>query len=318
MILCISANPGLDRRVRIGAFSPGEVNRAEKSEIFPGGKAAHVAMAARALGLETTWFAFLGGAIGKQCAAEMQQLGINVAFVQTQASTRVNLEIIEDSGRVTELLEPGGTPTSSECEQMRRTFSEGLHVKWKKALVVISGSLPQGVSPDFYNALIEEAHAAECKVFVDTSGDALRYSLQSNPDLVKPNRNEAEALLQRPVRTIEEAQSAVAELISLGAQSAAVTLGSEGILWQENKDGEIWAAHPPKLRAMSTVGCGDATLAGFAYGFEQGWHGEDVIRFAASCGAANCRASLTARIDIKEVESIRPQVRVTRLTRVRR
>ena len=151
-------------------------------------------------------------------------------------------------------------------------------------------------------------------MFVDTSGDTLRCTLQSNPDFVKPNRNEAEALLQHPVRTVEEARSAVAELISLGAQSAAVTLGSEGILWQENKDGEIWAAHPPTLKAVSTVGCGDATMAGFAYGFEQGWQGEEAIRFAASCGAANCRASVTARIDIKDVESIKPRVRVTRVS----
>ena len=51
MLVCISANPAIDRRVRLENIAVGEINRALSAEPFPGGKAAHVAMVAKALGV---------------------------------------------------------------------------------------------------------------------------------------------------------------------------------------------------------------------------------------------------------------------------
>jgi 1-phosphofructokinase len=312
MIVCISANPALDRRVHVDTFTSGEVNRAESSEILPGGKAAHVAMAARALGIRTIWLAFLGGAIGEECAQGLRRLDIEVVPLRTAVSTRVNLEVVEQSGKITELLEPGGTPTRKEREEMLRVCADGLRGEWKQALVVISGSLPAGVPPDFYRLLIERVHDAGCEVFLDTVGDALHGSLSAFPDFVKPNRKEAEVLLGRPVGTMDDAQDAASDLVARGARSAAITLGSDGLVWQESKHGPVWVAGPPTLKAISPVGCGDTTLAGFAYAWLHGWSGEQAVRFAAACGAANCIAPLTARITSKNVESLAPQIRVDR------
>src|ERR1700683_2137845 len=99
-IICVSVNPAMDRRLRLGSLAVGEVNRAETAHGFAGGKAAHVAMAARALAAKARWIGFLGGPIGHDCARQMEDLGIQVVAIHTAASTRVNLEIIEDSGRV--------------------------------------------------------------------------------------------------------------------------------------------------------------------------------------------------------------------------
>ena len=48
-IVCVSANPAMDRRLRVESLAVGEVNRAKSAQGLAGGKAAHVAMAARAL-----------------------------------------------------------------------------------------------------------------------------------------------------------------------------------------------------------------------------------------------------------------------------
>src|SRR5271167_4100402 len=130
MIVCVSANPALDRRLRVRALALGEVNRALSAELLPGGKAAHVAMAARALGAQTAWVAFLGGAIGAQCADELRRLEIEVFPIRTRVSTRVNLEVIDASGTITELLEPGATPDSSECDEMVRVCEQHFREKW--------------------------------------------------------------------------------------------------------------------------------------------------------------------------------------------
>ncbi len=313
MIVCVSANPAMDRRLRVGSLAVGEVNRALSAKGFAGGKAAHVAMAARALGASAAWVGFLGGAIGQECALQLESLGIQVAAINTVASTRVNLEIIDESARVTEVLEPGAAPSIAESDEFLRACVRGMRGDWKPAVLVISGSLPAGLGADFYIALIEAARAASTKVFVDTSGEALRESAKARPDFVKVNRAEAEALVGRPLATAQEMVQAAREIVDGGAASAAITLGREGLIWLEHKGGPLWQARPPRLKAISAVGSGDATLAGFAHAAAQGIGGEDALRLATACGAANCVALAPGRIELATVQALVPQIEVQQL-----
>ena len=71
-IICVSANPAMDRRLLMASLAVGEINRAASAQGLAGGKAAHVAMAARALAAQAVWIGFLGGAIGQECARQME------------------------------------------------------------------------------------------------------------------------------------------------------------------------------------------------------------------------------------------------------
>ena len=313
-IVCLSANPAMDRRLRMESLAVGGVNRARTAQGLAGGKAAHVAMATLALGARPVWLGFLGGAIGQECARQMETLGIRVVAIPTVARTRVNLEIIEATGRVTEILEPGAEPTPQEREEFLQRCAEGLRDEWKKAVVVISGSLPAGVASDFYVSLIAAARTAGARVFVDTSGEALRAGSQAHPDFVKVNRAEGETLLGRPLGTMEEVANAAREIVARGAESAAITLGREGLIWKEREDGPVWKATPPPMNVISAVGSGDATLGGFAYSAMQGIAGEEALRLAAACGATNCVASAPGRIELATVRALMPQIEIQRLT----
>jgi 1-phosphofructokinase family hexose kinase len=312
-IVCVSANPALDRRVRVHSLAPGDVIRSHSSLALPGGKAAHVAMAAHALGAQAIWVGFLGGPIGDEVAAGLRKLAIEVLPVHAESSTRVNLELVEDSGRITEVLEPGGPPGRAAEAEMLRLCEQGLRSQWKGALLSISGSLPPAVPADFYASLIDAARAAGSKVFLDTSGDALQAGLEAMPDFVKPNRKELEALIGRRVHDAQEAIDGAYELIRCGARGAAVTLGADGLVWLESEGGPAWSARPPRLNPVSTVGSGDATLAGFACATLQGLAGEKALRLAVACGAANCLAEFEGRISADDVQSIIPQVELQRL-----
>ena len=312
-IVCVSANPAMDRRLRVGSLAMGEVNRAESAHGFAGGKAAHVAMAGRALAAKAVWIGFLGGPIGEDCARQMQDLGIQVVSIHTAASTRVNLEIIEDSGRVTEVLEPGIAPSAAEKDDFSQKCISGFRQDWEGTILVISGSLPAGLGPDFYVSLIEAAREAGAKVFIDTSGDALRESSAANPDFVKTNRAEAESLVGGPLKSTEEIVRAAGEIIQRGSASAAITLGKDGLIWFERKNGPVWMARPPRMNVISTVGCGDSTLGGFACAAAQGLAGEEALRLAAACGAANCVAPAPGRIELTIVQSLIPQIEVQQL-----
>ena len=307
-ILCISANPAIDRRLRINRLALGKVNRAQSADALPGGKAAHVAMSAKALGARAVWLGFVGGATGEAVVKGLRELEIEVVPIQTRSSTRVNFELIEDCGRVTEVLEPGAAPDEKERSKMASRLAEGLSAEWNGAPVVISGSLPLGTPPEFYKEIIEVAHANGSLVLLDTSGDSLRVGLEAKPDLIKPNRSEAEALLGRSISGFDSAIVAARDAIGRGASSAAVTLGAEGLIWLESGNGPAWIARPPQLRAISTVACGDATIAGFAFAFLEALTGEKAVRLAAACGAANCLAQLEGRISRSDVEALIPQI----------
>lgn len=289
------------------------MNRAVSAEVFAGGKSAHVAMAARALGTRAIWLGFLGGAAGEECALKLRGLGVEVCDIQTPSPTRFNLEIIDDTGKVTEILEPGGPPGPGALEQMARNLAEGLHGNWKNASVAISGSLPAGVPKDLYASLIRETNSQGSPVFLDTSGEALAASLAAQPDLVKINRDEARGLLKVPVELVADVVSAARQIIERGAKSVAITLGADGLIWVDAENGTAWLAKPPAIKAISTVGCGDATLAGFVIALSGGLERSETARFATACGAANCIAPTPGAIQRTDLDAILPQVAVTRL-----
>jgi fructose-1-phosphate kinase PfkB-like protein len=149
---------------------------------------------------------------------------------------------------------------------------------------------------------------------VDTSGEALRASSNARPDFVKVNRAEAETLGGRPLATSREIADAAQEIVKRGVGSAAITLGREGLIWLERENGPVWKARPPHLNVISAVGSGDATLAGFAYSAVQGIAGEEALRLAAACGAANCVASAPGRIELTTVRALIPQIEIQRLS----
>jgi 1-phosphofructokinase family hexose kinase len=313
VILCVSANPGMDRRLHIKSLVVGGINRATSAQGFAGGKAAHVAMAAQALTAKTVWIGFLGGAVGEECATQMESLGVRVVSVRTAAPTRVNLEIIDESGEITEVLEPGGQPAPGEANEFLVRCTKETESAGERGLLVISGRLPSGVAPSLYTSLIEAARANGVESFIDTSGEALRVSVEAKPKFVKTNRAEAEELIGKPLKTIQEAEVAARQIIRRGAASAAITLGEEGLIWVESKNGPAWKALPPRLKVISTVGCGDATMAGFARAASQGIKGEEAIRLAAACGAANCSAEAPGRIELATVRALLPQIEVQQL-----
>src|SRR5690349_9514632 len=111
---CISLNPAIDTRLVLDNFAVGRVNRVREVHREPGGKAGHVAMALTALGTSPTWIGFSGGNTGAELLAGLQRLKIATRPVPCKQATRVNLEIQDAKGQVTEVLEPGGVITRSE------------------------------------------------------------------------------------------------------------------------------------------------------------------------------------------------------------
>jgi 1-phosphofructokinase family hexose kinase len=313
VLVCISANPAIDRRLRLKSIVVGEVNRALSAQPFPGGKAAHVAMVAQALGAEVMWVGFLGGASGEECEMGLSALHVPLTVVRTRAETRANLEIISSDGVVTEILEPGGTVTEGEVERLLSTCRDIFSETGEGTQVALSGSLPPGAPPDLYEELIRMAHLHGCRVLLDSSGEALRQGLLAGPDLVKPNRVEAANFVGHPVDNTQAATEVIQKFFKANAQSVVISLGAEGMIWQSSASATPLVCQLPPIADCSSVGCGDAALAGFAVAHERGLCDEETISLAIACATANCLADAPGQIDPRNVSRIAQNVPVQRL-----
>ena len=312
MLVCISANPAIDRRLRLESIAVGEVNRALSAQPFPGGKAAHVAMVAKSLGVDVMWVGFLGGAAGEECESGLSAFGVPLTVVRTQTETRANLELVSADGVVTEILEPGGAVTEGEVERLLVSCRDIFAESDRGTQVALSGSLPPGAPSDLYAQLIRLAQLYGCRALLDTSGEALRQGLAAGPDFVKPNRTEAASFVGHSINDVQAAVAATEDFFHAGAKSVAISLGAAGIIWQRSAASDPFTSQPSALADCSSVGCGDAALAGFAVAHERGLGDEETLRLATACGSANCLAEAPGRVDERDVLRFAQQIPVRR------
>jgi tagatose 6-phosphate kinase len=95
--------------------------------------------------------------------------------------------------------------------------------------VVISGSLPPGIAPEFYGKLVERARDRGVFTVLDTSGAALKAALGAGPDLVKPNRDELAGFLGSS--DVTDPLAAARAMMAAGARAVAVSLGKDGLVY---------------------------------------------------------------------------------------
>ncbi|MFD8204747.1 1-phosphofructokinase [Streptomyces sp. NPDC059701] len=281
MILTVTPNPSLDRTYEVPALDRGGVVRATGERVDPGGKGVNVSRAVTAAGRRTVAVLPLGGAPGALVADLLDAQGIEVAPVPVAGATRSNIALAEADGVLTKINAPGPDLSAAERELLLETVRrQSRGADW----IACCGSLPRGLAPSWYAALVARAHAAGVRVAVDTSGPALREALRERPDVVKPNAEELAEVVGRPLATIGDALKAAAELRELGARAVLASLGADGQLLVD--DAGTWFGSARVDAVRSNVGAGDSSLAGFLLA---GGGGPEALASAVAHGAAAVR-----------------------------
>ncbi|WP_192560240.1 ribokinase [Pseudomonas allokribbensis] len=121
-------------------------------------------------------------------------------------------------------------------------------------------------------------------------------------DYLIPNESEAAALSGLPVDSLQSAEKAAAQLISMGAGNVIVTLGAQGALFANGAGYQHFPA--PKVKAVDTTAAGDTFVGGFAAALAAGKTEAEAIRFgqiaaALSVTRAGAQPSIPASSDVQ-------------------
>jgi len=281
VIVTVTPNPSVDRTIEIDLLRRGEVHRATGGRVDPGGKGVNVSRALAANGHPTVAVQPSGGAEGSRLAALLAPEGVAVLPVPIAGSVRSNVTVVEPDGTTTKFNEAGPTLSADEVDALARAaVSAASRASW----VVGSGSLPLGAPADFYAGLARRLRTTSARVAIDTSGRPLAEAVAAAPDLLKPNAEELAELTSAHLGTLADVVKAAQGLRDRGVGAVLVSLGADGALLVEGD--AVLHAHAAVDLVRSTVGAGDATLAGFLAG---GAHGAGALRTAVAYGAGAVR-----------------------------
>jgi len=292
MIVTVTPNPSIDRTVTLpGELVRGAVHRVSSVSSEPGGKGVNVARALTLAGLDVV--AVLPAGEHDPILAELRAIGVAFHAVPVAAGVRTNLAITENDGTTTKINEPGAAIAAADIEALARAVVDRAQsARW----VVLSGSIPPGMSDSWYSDMVAALRPLGCKVAVDTSDgplSALAADLErAAPDLIKPNSEELAGLAGVTAESLESAVArgdaepvvaAARRLIDRGVGAVLATLGAAGAVLVD-ADG-AWLATPPPISPRSTVGAGDSSLAGYVRADVDGASAPQRLRMAVAYGS---------------------------------
>lgn len=306
MILSVTVNPCVDHAMFVQSLTVNDTNRVLRTEIDAGGKGINLSRVAAEVGGTSIASGFLGGTTGDFVLSVLKREGIETDFVHIDGETRTNFSIEDTSGKPpTTLNEPGTEISADKWQSLLLNLEK---YKNKASWLTIGGSLPPGLEPKAYRDLVEIGHGLGAKVLLDADSSALKVGLTAGPDLIKPNREEAERLLGRHIATDDESIQAILDIRKLCPESAMtiLSLGKDGAILATQE--YVLFGRSPQVHVRSTIGSGDSLLGGFLATLERTHNVQESFRWGLAAGAATATTDGSEIARLAKIKDLLDQV----------
>lgn len=296
-ITTITLNPAIDQTVFVDRFRTNTVNRGRAMQHDAGGKGVNVASFLADYGLKVT----ASGLLGEENAAIFERhlaaKGIADRFVRVPGATRIGVKIVDEADQqTTDINMPGASPPQGAIAALLDTIND---LAESHDWFVLAGNLPPGVDTNIYAEIIARLKRYGRQVALDASGEALTAGLHAGPALAKPNLDELRQITHKPLTSEGALAEAIRQLHTQGVGLAVISMGSRGALFSDGE--QSIQALPPAVAVKSTVGAGDAMVAGTIAGLAQGLSLAGCARLATAFSLAaisRIGAHLPARAEL--------------------
>ena len=256
-------------------------------------------------GAKTLAIVTSGGAIGQRLEKLAAKAGFPVKVVPIHNESRVNLTITDKQGLALRLNEQGPLITPEELKRLEKAVASRLEsASW----LMLCGSIPPGVSTDFYTKLIQMARERKVKTLLDTDGDALLHGIEAGPSIVSPNQPEAERLLNRALITRVQFLEAAARIKAMGAEAVMLSLGGRGVV--AVNENQLLEVIPPRIDVVSPLGAGDALAAAYVWAATKRKDFADCVRWAVAAGTASAKMAALEFASLEQTKEVYKSVEV--------
>lgn len=275
MIYTLTLNPALDYDIYLDNFEKGDLNISKENKYRVGGKGLNVSIMLNNLKVENIALGYIGGFTGQFIEKETKKLGISTDFIEIDGITRINLKMHENNSE-SEIagVSPNISPLAIEM----------LISKLKKLnesdILILSGSIPSNLSKTLY---LEISKNTKARTILDTRGNYLLDNVYNNI-LIKPNISELEESFNTKFSSELEIYNKCKIFFEKGVSYVMISKGKDGA-YLVTKD-KMYEASVPKGKLINSVGAGDSTVAGFAYGVINGLNDMDKLKLSVACGSA--------------------------------
>ena len=312
MILTVTLNAAIDRTVAVPNFRLGHRHRAVEARTMAGGKGVNVARALRLLDRPVIATGLAGGATGTRLLQDLREESVLTDFTRIDGESRTNLAVVDPTtGEQTEINERGPEVSESDLE---RLLEKLVYLGRGASVCVLAGSVPPGAPEDIYARLVSELRTLEVLTVLDTDGEQMRAALRAGPAVVAPNVAEAEEAVGHEFNEPGDLALGLASLVEMGAGEAIITseTGCVAIVGA-GSDRRRYEVRIHQLEPVTTVGSGDAFLAGYVAALHEGGNPRDCLAFGVACGAESTQHFGAGTLDRREVDRLLPRVELHEL-----
>jgi len=309
MILTVTLNAAIDRTVAVPNFRLGHRHRAVESRTVAGGKGINVARALSRLDRPVIATGFAGGPTGGRLLEQLREETVLTDFTQIAAETRINLAVVDPtSGEQTEINERGPAVSREEVEAFVARLG---YLASGAKLCVIAGTLPPGAGEDLYARMVKDLGERGVPVVLDAEGEAMLAGLRAGVAIVTPNEREAEELVGQEFADRDDLVHGLSELVRLGASEAAITRPDGCVAAVgEGAERRFLEVRTESLDPVSTVGSGDAFLAGYVAARYEDRAADECLAYGVACGAESTQHFGAGVVDRNQVERLLGEVHV--------
>ncbi|NLP52237.1 1-phosphofructokinase [Bacillus sp. RO1] len=278
MIYTITLNPSIDYVVEVEGFEEGTINRASKTNYYPGGKGINVSRVLKRLGADTIALGYAGGFTGNFIKEKLIEEQVAVRLVEVEGHSRINVKLKAD--KETEI---NGTGPLVSDDAVKRLLQQ-LNQLSSEDIVVLAGSIPGTVPSNIYETLIQKCQQHEAKVVLDTGGQTLKTLIPYKPFFIKPNHHELGELFGVTIQSQDDVIHYAGKIHEQGVENVVVSLAGEGAILYTGSG--VFCAKAPRGEVKNSVGAGDSLVAGFLAGYINSKKSEEALRYGIASGSA--------------------------------
>lgn len=282
-IVTLSLNPALDVTLWTDKLKNDAENPVLDEQYDAAGKAMNVSRALRYYGVDSFALVLAGNHNLHRYEQRLIAEKVHYKIIPVEGYTRENISIVQPDRTVTRLLREGFCIEYETVDEIKEQLDQ---VVIEGSLVVISGTLPRGVSPTVLKMICRHIDGLGGRIALDPSGLELTDIYEIRPWVIKPNYTEACQLVGRELNSAALLAEFGQTVNQHGIEHCIVSLSHEGLI--HTCAGGVMRVQVPTVDVITSVGAGDCTLAGFIMSVQQELPLERCMRVAAAFGTAAC------------------------------